>query len=341
MISTTDDLIITTIALVFCSFIALFILELTSSPSKSNSTKPNTTNNTNIHNTNKDKTSVTKANDITDRIVLKLCTTDSNNNTQYSKLTNSNTNQTINVTPKTFDKKPSNSTNANIINDTYSILTLKELLHKELKLGRVNYDDLKSNYEECLYILDKNNITKLYHFTSVYNLIQIKTSGGLLSWNKSQQHQVKVYNSIQSHDSDCGYSNNDDYVHLSFCVNHPMAYRLSKAETAVALLEINPIVALFKNTMFCDMDASDPACNRGSKVGDLERVNLAATQMHFLIQNSPYFKLNQAEVMVKTFVPKYYIYNLNSEIELFQRLGIISTSQQLTDYNNRDDDIPF
>ena len=242
---------------------------------------------------------------------------------------------------KPFSQNQSNSTNIDVINSIHSTLTLKELLHKELRLGRLNYDDLKSNYEEYLYIIDKNNITKLYHFTSVYNLRQIKASDGLLSWNESQQQQIKVYNPILSHNLDHSHSNND-YVHLSFCVNHPMAYRLSKAGTAVALLEINPIVALLKNTMFCDMDASDPACNRGSKVGDLERVNLAATQMHFLIQNSPYFKLNQAEVMVKTFVPKYYIYNLNSEIELFQRLGIITTSQQLTDHhNNRDDDIPF
>lgn len=336
--SISEEVSLITIGIIGTSliaFIAFCILDLLDPSDQKPTEGSNSINTTSIGNKTSTqdpiKSPTTSSNisdsDNVDPIFLKLCTT-SNTNTKYSE-------------SKTFNQASLNSINNNTINDIYSNLTLKELLHKELELGRVGYDDLRSDYEECLYILDKNNITKLYHFTSVCNLKQIKTSGGLLSWNKSQQNRVKVYNSILSHDSDCGCSNNDDYVHLSFCVNHPMAYRLSKAETAVALLEINPIVALFKNTIFCDMDAGDPACSQGGKVEDLERINLAATQMHFLVQNSPYFKLNQAEVMVKTFIPKWYICNLNPEIELFQKLGILTPSC-LTDHDNsHDEDIPF
>ena len=188
----------------------------------------------------------------------------------------------------------------------------------ELNSYRLRPSFLKPNWPDYLAVLDQHNITKLYHFTAGENIVPIKNAGGLLSWHASSQRSditVPVYGGDQvSRKLDCRYGNHD-YVHLSFCDDHPMAYKLTLAGKQVVVLEINPIVAVLADTLFSDRNAADASHHQGGQLADLMRVNFEATQQHYVSRSDQSFKPHQAEVMVKTFVPACYIYNLEREYQ--------------------------
>ena len=50
----------------------------------------------------------------------------------------------------------------------------------------------------------------------------------------------------------------------------------------------------------------------GKTLEDLQRVNISATQRHFVSRDEDIFHEHQAECMVKTFIPIEYITNINS-----------------------------
>jgi hypothetical protein len=69
-------------------------------------------------------------------------------------------------------------------------------------------------------------------------------------------------------------------------------------------------VALLKDVQYSDMNAADKRHTHGKSLKHLKMVNFEATRMHYLRSEDPNFKLHQAEVMVKTFVPLKYIVNI-------------------------------
>ena len=169
--------------------------------------------------------------------------------------------------------------------------------------------ELKGNWQDFKQVLDENNVKYLYHFTDSRNIPSIKIHGGLLSWYYCHTHGITI--PCQGGDDDSmGLDKKyglEDYVRLSFCDDHPMAYRLRQSGSNIVILKINVDVALLKDTQFSDMNAADKRHTHGKELEHLERVNFNATKRHYLRSEDPDFKPHQAEVMVKTFIPLKYI----------------------------------
>ena len=172
----------------------------------------------------------------------------------------------------------------------------------------------KENWFDFKQILDNNGIRYLYHFTDRRNIPSIKSHGGLFSWNYCKQNNITIPcqgGDYKSQELDEKYGL-EDYVRLSFCNDHPMAFRLKQLGSDIVILQIKADVALLKNTLFSDINAADKFHTHGGKLEDLERVNFNATKKNYVCKDDIDFKPHQAEVMVKTFVPKKYIVNLDN-----------------------------
>ena len=194
-----------------------------------------------------------------------------------------------------------------------SFIDLKGSARKLLDLGLLREKDLKANWERYLEILEQNGVTTLYHFTATRNLPQIKKMGGLISWKdaEDQKIEVEVFGGDSfSRELDSKYGN-ASFVHLSFCPDHPMSYRLKDTEGGLVWLQINPIVAVFRESLFSDINAADRDHHQGASLQDLKRINFEATKQRYLSRNSEFFKQHQAEVMVKHRVPVQFILNLD------------------------------
>lgn len=173
--------------------------------------------------------------------------------------------------------------------------------------------NLKSNHIAIRNHLSANNIRYLYHFTDRRNLDSIRRNGGLYSWKYCDTHNIEIPyagGDSTSRSLDCRYDL-EDYVRLSFCDDHPMTYRLSKKGYNLVLLKIKVEVAELESTLFSDMNATDNNCRYGGSLADLQRVDLNATQQHYLRNTDPLFKKHQAEVLVKTFIPIDKIINID------------------------------
>lgn len=172
--------------------------------------------------------------------------------------------------------------------------------------------ELKDNWQDFKQILDENGVSYLYHFTDSRNIPSIKIHGGLFSWYYCQKHGITIPCQGGDYDSrelDKKYGL-EDYVRLSFCNDHPMAYRLKLSGSDIIILRIKADVALLKDTQFSDMNAADKRHTHGKSLKHLQMVNFCATRMHYLRNEDPNFKPHQAEVMVKTFIPLKYIENI-------------------------------
>ncbi|MBR5847752.1 MAG: DUF4433 domain-containing protein [Bacteroidaceae bacterium] len=172
--------------------------------------------------------------------------------------------------------------------------------------------ELKENWREFKQVLDDNGVRCLYHFTDKRNIPSIKIHGGLFSWYYCRKHNITIPcqgGDEESRDLDKKYGL-EDYVRLSFCDDHPMAYRLKLDGSDIVLLKIKIDVSFLKNTMFSDMNAADKRHTHGAALQHLRNVDFGATKMHYLRNDDPKFKAHQAEVMVKTFIPKEYILNI-------------------------------
>lgn len=180
------------------------------------------------------------------------------------------------------------------------------------RIYRVTHN-LKTNHIAIRNHLSANNIRYLYHFTDRRNLDSIRRNGGLYSWQYCDTHNIEIPyagGDSTSRSLDCRYDL-EDYVRLSFCDDHPMTYRLSQNGYDLVLLKIKVEVAELETTLFSDMNATDNNCRYGSTLADLQRVDLNATQQHYLRNTDPLFKKHQAEVLVRTFIPIDKIINID------------------------------
>lgn len=199
----------------------------------------------------------------------------------------------------------------------------RERREKERELERLTAPTkrLKNDKKEIEDLFSQNNIVHLYHFTDESNLKSIKEHGGLLSWYYCAQHNIDIPiaggdESSRSLDKRYGL---EDYVRLSFCADHPMAYHVKKraikkrAMASLVLLEIKIDVAYFAETQFSDMNATDNAHSIGTDANFIKnKINFSATKRRFLRADDLDFKSHQAEVLVKTFIPIEYITNIDT-----------------------------
>lgn len=179
-----------------------------------------------------------------------------------------------------------------------------------LDKGLWDTDMLKPDWESYLALLASNRVRVLYHFTARSNIAKIKQSKGLISWYSAERKGLSIPiagGDTWSRKLDSRYDN-ADFVHLSFCDDHPMAYRLR--DNDIVLLEISPIVSALVSTRFSDINAADSLHHQGPNFSDLQRVDFDATKMHYVSRESEHFKTHQAEVMVYRCVPSCLIHNL-------------------------------
>lgn len=209
-----------------------------------------------------------------------------------------------------------------------SLSSLKETIKKESdRLFKIEEEKKrlislcnakKSDADKILQILNDNDIKCFYHFTDEKNLNSIKKYGGLLSWYYCENNSIfipRAGGDMQSRRLDRKYGL-QDYVRLSFCKQHPMAYRLVQGKNQIVILKISTEVALIESTQFSNMNATDKLHTHGSSIENLKSINFEATQNTYLSSvDGIIFKQKQAEVMVKTFIPLKYILNIDDPIQ--------------------------
>lgn len=173
----------------------------------------------------------------------------------------------------------------------------------------------KDEAASILHYLRMKGVTRFYHFTDKENIYQIKKLGGLYSWYYCEQNNIGIPNPGGDYDSrryDRGHGL-QDYVRLSFCNDHPMAWRKHKEGSSLVLLYIDIEVASFKDTLFTDRNAASSSFACGGDLEDLQKVNIMATKRNYVSRNDgEVFYQHQAECMIKTFIPLKYITNIDN-----------------------------
>lgn len=172
----------------------------------------------------------------------------------------------------------------------------------------------KEDADSILQYLRMKGIKRFYHFTDKQNIFKIRQLGGLYSWYYLEHHGIEIPNPGGDYDSRRYDSRNglQDYVRLSFCNDHPMAWRKHKEGSSLVLLYIDIEVAGFKETLFTDRNAASSSFACGGNLVDLQNVNIPATQRNYVKREEDIFPLHQAECMIKTFIPINYITNIDN-----------------------------
>ena len=176
----------------------------------------------------------------------------------------------------------------------------------------------KINHDSFRRELLGHGITCFYHFTDVRNLENIRKYGGLISWSSCDAHEVEIPSAGGSDFSrrlDMRY-NLQDYVRLSFCDDHPMAYRLKQEGKTLVLLKIKIDVATWEDTLFSNINATDVGHSHGGTLSDLQKIKWGAVKRNYVSRDDEDFKYHQAEILVKTAIPKEFIVNLDNPIYL-------------------------
>ena len=198
----------------------------------------------------------------------------------------------------------------------------EEKLAKEEEKRHVEIDRLtsivtrkKTDGSRILEYLGMKGVRRFYHFTDKENLHLIKRLGGLYSWHYCEQNDISIPNPGGNRDSRRFDKRHglEDYVRLSFCDDHPMAYRKHQEGSTLVLLYIDIEVAAFEETLFTDRNAASDTFACGGKLEDLQKVNIPATQRNYVSRNEgEVFSQHQAECMIKTFIPIRYITNIDN-----------------------------
>jgi hypothetical protein len=126
---------------------------------------------------------------------------------------------------------------------------------------------LKEHWQKFDEHLKNNQVQDLYHFTDRSNLESIRKYG-LCSIDFCRKNNIPIgrfASSIESRQSD-DYKGLANFVHLSFCKDHPMAHIAKRKQliTDPIILKIDPSVVFWKNTKFSDKNA---AC-RDARIDD-------------------------------------------------------------------------
>lgn len=157
----------------------------------------------------------------------------------------------------------------------------------------------------------ESGITKLYHFTDARNIGSIKRLGGLYSWCYLMQKgfDPEYFGGNELSRRLDGYRGLANYVHLSFCEDHPMRYRLQQSGRDIRLLEIN-LSVINERTKFSDINATSTNANIGEGLSGFQNVNVRAVQRTYVKRTDPDFELHQAEALILRCVPLSAIMNI-------------------------------
>jgi hypothetical protein len=181
----------------------------------------------------------------------------------------------------------------------------------------------KFNWRDFQKILQENGISGFYHFTDRSNLKSIKENGGLFSWYYCDLNSIEIPmpgGSLGSRQNDT-INGKKDFVRVAFNKEHPMLF-IAQRDGRISRpvwLDIDIEVAYFEHTEFSDKNAAAISSYTpmiGKEAQHLSNIRFdilkkAERVKHYnLLDNEkPY---NQAEVLVKTWIPIEYIKNIES-----------------------------
>lgn len=181
----------------------------------------------------------------------------------------------------------------------------------------------KFNWRDFQRILQENGIAGFYHFTDRSNLKSIKENGGLFSWYYCDLNRIEIPmpgGSLGSRQNDT-INGKKDFVRVAFNKEHPMLFIAQKDGriSRPVWLDIDIEVAYFEHTEFSDKNAAAFSSYTpiiGKEAQHLSNIRFdilkkAERVKHYnLLDNEkPY---NQAEILVKTWIPIEYIKNIES-----------------------------
>ena len=187
-----------------------------------------------------------------------------------------------------------------------------------LSITKSTFHEKKIDHKEIYYDLLTHGVHYFYHFTDESNLDSIRKYGGLLSWKSCNTYGVEIPSAggdTLSRQLDMR-DNLQDYVRLSLCKDHPMIFRHKKEGKRLVLLKVKSEVALWKNTLFSNMNATDNNSFVGDNLEAFRKINFVAVRKTYVSRNDEDFKHHQAEILVKTVIPIEYIVNLDNPIYL-------------------------
>lgn len=166
-------------------------------------------------------------------------------------------------------------------------------------------------------VLDKYNITKLYHFTDRENLESIIENGGLYSWADCESKGIQIKRpggGLLSRELDSD-KNLQSYVRISFTRNHPMMYVAMNDGRIVnpVILEIDPSILSQPTSLFSDRNANKKYAQIGNEFEDFYRIHFSTVteKTHFNLSEDekPYY---QAEILIKNWIPLSAITNIGN-----------------------------
>lgn len=172
----------------------------------------------------------------------------------------------------------------------------------------------KSNREEIRSYLQSNGIKYLYHFTEKNRIDSIIKYGGLLSFKRCLDEGITMpvrEDMALTRDIDAKMEL-EDFVRTSFCSCLPKIKQRQAEGAELVLLKIDLEVALFDDTLYTDVEATQNNLKYGGDMDDLRRVNIQATQKEFSNPEDDDYFQRQAEVLIKGFIPLRYILNVKS-----------------------------
>lgn len=150
-------------------------------------------------------------------------------------------------------------------------------------------------------------INALYHFTDERNHDMVKKHG-LMSWKQLQCKEltgkVKPGGCAQSRATDKN-KGLDDFVHLSFCQRHPMAFVATKEGRInnAVVFRIKPGVVDLPGVMFCDRNAARADGRVQGGFEGLAKVRVKIMHGDYQSLSPEERTLYQAEVLVPQHVP--------------------------------------
>jgi len=157
--------------------------------------------------------------------------------------------------------------------------------------------------------IDDNRITSLYHFTDESNIDSISKGGGLYSWKYCEENNLtipKPGGGVLSRSLD-NRKNLSDYVRLGLNLNLPMMYvairdgRISNPY----IVEIDPMVILFDDTLFSDENATANNAIIGNQLDDFLNIQFDIAMKETYAESEK--QSFQAEILIKTFIPYCFI----------------------------------
>ncbi len=197
------------------------------------------------------------------------------------------------------------------------LLAKEEQERKEAEQLKNLSEILKGDAKDIVRYFREMGIYYFYHFTDASNIPLIKQRKGLFSWSYLASHNLRIpapggNDTSRGLDRDKGL---EDYVRLSLCKSHPMAYRIfqeSQGRANLVLLKIKIDVSMFESTKFSDINATDKRAQIGTDKEFIEEnFDFDAIGMKWCRSTNPKHKKRQAEILVKTHIPAKFIENLN------------------------------